>query len=247
MRRDLLQWEQALTLADRLAPGETPTISREYGQQLEFTGDYPAALQHYERAMLSTVSGQEEEEHNTHCRSGIARMALRCGDVRKGLAMCREVESRQLLRECADILESMKQLGEAAQLYEAAQYHDKAAHLYIKLKNWSKVGAILPQISSPKIQLQYAKAKEADGQHKEPVRAYEAARDYDSAVRLYLDRLNDPENAVRIVKQTRSNEGAKMVARFFLKLSDFSSAIQFLVISKCVDEAFQLAQQHAKV
>ena len=38
-----------------------------------------------------------------------------------------------------------------------------------------------------------------------------------------------------------------MVARFFLKLSDFSSAIQFLVISRCVDEAFQLAQQHAKM
>ena len=66
-------------------------------------------------------------------------------------------------------------------------------------------------------------------------------------MRLYLDKLNDPENAVRIVKQTRSNEGAKMVARFFLKLGDFASAIQFLVISKCVDEAFQLAQQHAKV
>ena len=139
MRRDLLQWEQALNLASRLAPGETPTISREYGQQLEFTGDYPAALQHYERALLPTVSGPEEEEHNASCRAGIARMALRCGDVRKGLAMCREVESRQLLRECADILESMKQLGEAAQLYEAAQYHDKAAHLYIKLKNWTKV------------------------------------------------------------------------------------------------------------
>ena len=139
MRRDLLQWEQALNLASRLAPGETPTISREYGQQLEFTGDYPAALQHYERALLPTLSGAEEEEHNTSCRAGIARMALRCGDVRKGLAMCREVESRQLLRECADILEAMKQLGEAAQLYEAAQYHDKAAHLYIKLKNWTKV------------------------------------------------------------------------------------------------------------
>ena len=70
---------------------------------------------------------------------------------------------------------------------------------------------------------------------------------FPSQVRLYLDKLNDPENAVRIVKQTRSNEGAKMVARFFLKLGDFSSAIQFLVISKCVDEAFQLAQQHAKM
>ncbi len=29
-------------------------------------------------------------------------------------------------RECAEILEHMKQLGEAGQLYEAAQYYDKA-------------------------------------------------------------------------------------------------------------------------
>ena len=63
--------------------------------------------------------------------------------------------------------------------------------------------AILPNISSPKIQLQFAKAKEMDGKFKDAVQAYEAARDYDSAVRLYLDKLNDPENAVRIVKQTR--------------------------------------------
>lgn len=35
--------------------------------------------------------------------------------------------------------------------------------------------------------------------------------------------------------------------RFFLKLGDFSSAIRFLVMSKCVDEAFQLAKQHAKM
>ena len=141
----------------------------------------------------------------------------------------------------------MKQLSEAAGLYESAGYYDKAAHLYIKLKNWTKIGGLLPNISSPKIQLQFAKAKETDGKYKEAVVAYEAARDFDSAVRLFLDKLNDPENAVRIVKQTRSTEGAKMVARFFIKLGDFSSAIQFLVISHCVDEAFQLAQQHAKM
>jgi WD repeat-containing protein 19 len=37
MQRDLLNWEQALKLASRLAPEETPYISKEYGQQLEFT------------------------------------------------------------------------------------------------------------------------------------------------------------------------------------------------------------------
>ena len=50
----------------------------------------------------------------------------------------------------------------------------------------SQVGNILPQISSPKIQLQYAKAKEADGKFKDAVQAYEHARDYDSAVRRAL-------------------------------------------------------------
>ena len=44
------------------------------------------------------------------------------------------------------------------------------------------MGNILPQITTPKIQLQYAKAKEADGKYKDAVQAYEQARDYDSAV-----------------------------------------------------------------
>ena len=61
----------------------------------------------------------------------------------------------------------------------------------------------MPHITSPKIQLQFAKAKEADGKYKEAVAAYESAREFDAAVRLYLDKLNDPENAVRIVKQTK--------------------------------------------
>ena len=65
-----------------------------------------------------------------------------------------------------EIVETMKQNNEAAALYEAAGSHDKAAYLYIKLKNWAKIGQLLPHISSPKIQLQYAKAKEAEGQYR---------------------------------------------------------------------------------
>ena len=62
-------------------------------------------------------------------------------------------------------------------------------------------------------QLAYARAKESDHRYDEAVAAYEAARDYDSAVRVYLDYLNDPESAVKIVKTTRSTEGAKLVAK----------------------------------
>jgi WD repeat-containing protein 19 len=63
-------------LHDRLAPEETLIISKEYGQQLEFTADYPAALLHYERGILAhfrDFSLQEVEEHNLACRAGIAR------------------------------------------------------------------------------------------------------------------------------------------------------------------------------
>ena len=91
---------------------------------------------------------------------GVARMSLRCGDVRRGLDICKELKNQRTLhRDCAEILESMKQNMEAASLYEISGYHDKAAYLYIKLKNWTKIGQLLPHISSPKIQLQYAKGE----------------------------------------------------------------------------------------
>ncbi|QQP36862.1 Uncharacterized protein FKW44_022083, partial [Caligus rogercresseyi] len=233
MRRDLLQWEQALRLADKLAPEEIPFISKEYAQQLEFTGDYSGALIHYEKGLMP---GEEHDDHNLICKTGISRTAIRCGDVRKGIKLCTEIDSRQLKRECGEILEGIKQFSEAARLYESGNYYDKAAYLYIKLKNWSKIGELLPHISSPKIQLQYAKAKESDGKFRDAANAYEAGRDYDNAVRIYLDHLDDPESAVRLVKKSQSTEGAKA-------LNDYDSAIRFLIISGCIDEAFQMAQR----
>ena len=49
------------------------------------------------------------------------------------------------------------------------------------------------------------------------------------------------------MRESESVDGAKMVAKFFMKLSDYGTAIQFLVMSKCNDEAFQLAQHHGQM
>ncbi|CAN2388495.1 WD repeat-containing protein [Pristimantis euphronides] len=241
VRRDLQHWDSALQLAKRLAPNQIPFISKEYAIQLEFTGDYVNALAHYEKGMTGDSMHQE---HNETCLAGVARMSIRMGDIRRGVNQALKHPSRLLKKDCGAILESMKQFSEAAQLYEKGQYYDKAASVYIRCKNWAKVGELLPNVSSPKIHLQYAKAKEADGKYKEAALAYENARDWDNVIRIYLDHLNNPEKAVGIVKETQSLEGAKMVARFFLRLGDYGSAIQFLVLSKCNNEAFQLAQQH---
>ena len=109
----------------------------------------------------------------------------------------------------------------------------------------NKVGSLLAHVSSPKLHIQYAKAKEADGRYKEAAKAYEAAKDYDNVIRytcnnthislavkacfnyfirriyvcfillyrIYLDYLQNPEEAVRVVKETQSVEGANMVAK----------------------------------
>ncbi|XP_072526408.1 WD repeat-containing protein 19 [Salminus brasiliensis] len=244
MRRDLQHWDSALQLAKRLRPAEIPFISKEYGIQLEFVGDYTNALAHYEKGM---TGDNKFQEHDESCLAGVARMSIRMGDIRRGANQAIKHPSRTLKKECGAILESMKQYSEAAQLYEKGQYYDKAASVYIRCKNWAKVGELLPHVSSPKIHLQYAKAKEADGKYKEAAMAYESARDYDSMIRILLEHLNNPEEAVRIVRETQSIDGAKMVARFFLRLNDYGSAIQFLVMSRCSDEAFQLAQQHGQM
>uniref|UniRef100_A0A8C5X1D6 WD repeat-containing protein 19 n=1 Tax=Malurus cyaneus samueli TaxID=2593467 RepID=A0A8C5X1D6_9PASS len=242
MRKDLQHWDRALQLAKRLAPDQIPFISKEYAMQLEFMGDYINALSHYEKGIIG-----DNKEHDEACLAGVAQMSIRMGDIRRGVNQAIKHPSRLLKRDCGAILENMKQFSEAAQLYEKGQYYDKAASVYIRCKNWAKVGELLPHVSSPKIHLQYAKAKEADGRYMEAVTAYEHAKQWDSVIRLYLDHLNNPEKAVTIVRETQSLEGAKMVARFFLQLGDYGSAIQFLVMSKCNNEAFTLAQQHNKM
>ena len=63
MRRDLLQWEPALKLAEQLAPAELPEICIQYAQQLEFKGDFHGALSNYaeaDRALRAMPTEQVE-------------------------------------------------------------------------------------------------------------------------------------------------------------------------------------------
>lgn len=244
MHRDLLNWEKALSLAARFAPEELPYVSREYAHQLEITGKYAQALKMFEQGVTDKTA---DAHHNQLCQMGIARTVLRTGDFRRGTQLAQELNDKALFRECAALLDQMNQFADSAVMYEAAGQPDKAASMYIKMKNWSKVAALLPTISSPKLVAQYARAREADGSYKEAADAYEQAKDYDNLIRVSLQHLREPDRAVQAVKLTGSVEGAKLVANFFLGLGDHSSAIQFLVLSNQSGEAFKLAQQHGKM
>jgi WD repeat-containing protein 19 len=128
MRRDLLQWEQALNLARKLAPDQIPYISREFAQQLEFKGDYKRALEMYQKGLQGEIS----VEHARTCNSGVVWMTLRLGDISKGISMALSMNDKLLFRECGAILESMKQFQEAAMLYEKGQLFDKAVGIHLQ-------------------------------------------------------------------------------------------------------------------
>ncbi|KND01208.1 uncharacterized protein SPPG_04298 [Spizellomyces punctatus DAOM BR117] len=248
LRRDLMQWEQALTLANGLAPEEVTIIAKEYAQQLELNGKYSEAFAMYERALSTSEQhpglDAARDEHQITCSAGLTRMTLRLGDVSRGMKMLAEATDRQLLRDCGAILDVLKQYAEAAKCYERGGYWEKAAEIWIKAKSWNRLAAILDKITAPKIFAQYAKAKEAEKDYTEAARAYEKAKDYDNVVRIFIDHLQNIEGAVSIVRKTRSRESAKLVSKFFQSIKDYKSVVEFFLMAGMREEAFELAQQH---
>ena len=63
----------------------------------------------------------------------------------------------------------------------------------------------------------------------------------DSVVRLLLEKLGKPQRAYTIVRETKSSQGAMLVAKHCQASGDHRAAIEFLVLAKKTDEAFALA------
>ncbi|RVE42234.1 hypothetical protein evm_013118 [Chilo suppressalis] len=242
-------WARAWDIASRCCPARAPYILLHRAHHLELTADYHEALANYEKSLFSdNAEDAKVKEHNVKCEAGIARMSIRCGDVMRGVTVAmKHSNDISLLKDCAQLLEEEKQYSHAAALYDHAGNTEKAAALYIKLKSWLKVEALLPKINSPSIHIQYAKAKEAEGRYTDALKSFMKAQDFESAIRLNLEKLDDIDEAVNLVQETKSVQGAKMVANYFQNIDDPTSAIKFLVMSLCYDEAFQLARKNGKL
>ena len=57
----------------------------------------------------------------------------------------------------------MRQWQDAAMLYETAGAYEKAAEIHITTKNFAQAAPLMNSISTPKLHLLYAQAKEAEG------------------------------------------------------------------------------------
>lgn len=85
---------------------------------------------------------------------------------------------------------------------------EKAAALYITNKAFTLAAPLMDKVATPKLHILYARAKEAEGQFREAVASYDAAKDYDNVARLCLGELNDPQRAFAVVRRSRSQDGA---------------------------------------
>mmetsp|Transcript_36982 Transcript_36982/g.82211 ORF Transcript_36982/g.82211 Transcript_36982/m.82211 type:complete len:1366 (+) Transcript_36982:300-4397(+) len=243
MRKDLKHWSEALKLAEQLDPDSIPLICKEHAASLEMIGEYSLAKTHYQQAMDSLM-GHSDKELELACRAGIARTTLQMGDIRQGRSMALQLNSQPLFKECAQILEGLQQLTEAGEMYERAGQYERAASIYIQTKNFAAATPLMAKVSSSKLQLQFAKAKEAEGRYAEAAAAYEAAGDMDSVVRLALEHLGAPQRAYAIVRKTQSVEAAGQLAKFCLQSQDFQGAVEFLLLAGQMDQAFDIAQKY---
>jgi WD repeat-containing protein 19 len=249
MRKDLQDWLLALKLARNFAQTEEPLLSKQLAQQLETHGNFAEALRLFERA-AGTLESQnlpadELRGHMTQCYAGMARTCIRSGDITRGYKIAGELNDLALKVDCAQVCEQMKHFTEAAELYKRASQPEKAASLYIQLKKWKEAAQLMNLISTPKLLIQLAKAKETEGQFKDAEEAYERAGDFESVIRLNLQKLDNPDKA-KLVAQTKcpTSTAANLLADFYEQKGDRRQAIEFLVLAGKREDAFVIAQSY---
>ena len=141
---------------------------------------------------------------------GIAKTNLRLGDVRRGREMAIESGNKQLCADCAKILAAMKTMNnDAAMLYVKAEEFEKAASIYIMDKKFDSAQPLMAKITTPKLHIEYAHAKEDIGDYAEAARSYERAGDLDNVVRLYLEQLNRSSSAWVLFSETEATGSSR--------------------------------------
>lgn len=244
MRKDLKHWQEALVLAEKLDPQGVSHICKERAAALEMMGEYQQARAGYQQALEYPDVSPEVQ---SSCQAGLARMTLQVGDLRQGRQLVIRINSPQLYQDCGAILEGLGHLQDAAEMYERGTMYEKAAMIYIQSKNFTAAAPLMAKIASPKLHIQFAKAKEAEGKYADAANAYEAAGDYDNVVRLCLDRINNPQKAYTLVRKSASVVGAGMLTKYCLQVNDWKGAVEFLLLAKQVDQAFDVAQAHQEM
>jgi tetratricopeptide (TPR) repeat protein len=214
--------------------------------------------------------------HTLHCVAGMARASAKLGNARKAIELAtrllciskssdlasvpqgfsitanRPKLRRRLVIDIAQLLAEAKCLLEAGTLFEQVGDLESACLWQLKARNVTKVRELIARAESSgamsdKVLRNYAQLQEAEGRPKEALKAYGKAQQYSDCVRLLLDKLNSPDEAVALARNKRVHESYSAIAQYFKKRHDYASAIEFLVRSGKYEEAFSTASNSSLV
>ena len=186
--------------------------------------------------------------------TGIARCTLNLGSYQRGLRIAQSIEdsvakqsiaiqARELLKKNDNITTEPGIWLEIGNIFEQCSDFHSAAEAYINGKFYGNMTKILSEVKSSHVLLNYARAKESDGNYVEASEAYNKAGDVVSVVRIYLGKLGKAKEAGEIALASKSVEACKLVAKYFQKSGLHEKAISFLVYSGNGQEAFKIAKE----
>jgi WD repeat-containing protein 19 len=87
----------------------------------------------------------------------------------------------------------------------------------------------------------------AEGNFTEAALGYQRASDIDNLIRVYVDHLRKIDEAVKLVRETKTKEGAKLVMRFFQGMKDYRSVVEFCLLAGMQDEALNYAKVNGQM
>ncbi|KAJ1508939.1 WD repeat-containing protein 19 [Coelomomyces lativittatus] len=235
LRKDLLQWEQALALASKMAVDEEPKVCEAYAKQLESDGRYSDALIMYQKALGINT-------HLPTSKNGVAKMKLRMGDF-KVVQWIIDQDEPQVCLESAIILEELKEYMNAGMLYEKGKDFEKAAENFLLAQNWSKLDNLLPQVKNLKIYNTYGQYLESQKLFDKALRCYEKGNNALGMTKVYLA-MSRIDEALKVARESKSQDAAKLVAQFLVQLGDLNTVLEFYLLAGLHQQAWQLAKEH---
>jgi WD repeat-containing protein 19 len=98
-------------LAKQMSPEKEQFICRKLASQVENQEKNMEAQKLYERALNPKGNQDKEkfEQHNTQCYAGIARTAIKQGDIQRGFSIANNLTDKNLVIEIAAVCEQLKQ------------------------------------------------------------------------------------------------------------------------------------------
>ena len=236
---DLLEWKDALKLAEEHAPDQLGKISFEYAMQLEIQGKHSDALSLLSRVPLQSSNSSLEKERN----DGVIRMTCATGNVINAMNLLHNVRDPIILKECALLLESISQFKEAATLLEKGEFWEEAAMCWIKSKNFHRAEMALNRAKSKQPYIVLGDAYVKEKMYLEADTAYKMAEHYDGVVSVLIDCLADLEGGAEQARKTKSFESCKSLGNHFSRVGNHARAIEFYVLSGLNNKAFRIATE----